>query len=299
MRGKRAGGRLSLGKRDGEEVLRTRGEGPGEKVDGWCPSAGAATDGVIPAPATPPGAPPAVEGGGHPWGTCPGARRARPVPGRQGDAQCPRCPRRAVPARSCPGPRQVSRTAEPAAAGSRHGEGLPIPPQKLSGLCSPAWRLPLPMGGKGCAARSPLPVPRGLSGPRAPAARAALSERAVRDAPSAGLAGEQTVVTDGTPSGVGNCWSGGAGERLPAGTPGTQVDVGGHGRHGNALFPCLPAPDSPWPHTRARRTPGWSKNSPCQPRGPRGLHGSFPPRLPYRPWSPGLAEWLFASPKAW
>lgn len=34
-----------------EKRFRTGGEGPGEKVDEWCPPAGVATDGAIPAPA--------------------------------------------------------------------------------------------------------------------------------------------------------------------------------------------------------------------------------------------------------
>lgn len=166
MRGKRAGGRLSLGKRDGEEVLRTRGKGPGEKVDGWCPSAGAATDGVIPAPATPPGAPPAVEGGGHPWGTCPGARRARPVPGRQGGCSVP-----AVSAPCGPRPQLPGAAAGVPDGGTRcrwvpARRGAPHSSPKVIWTLFPRLEAPTAHGREGL--RCPEPPPRAPRSLRAP-----------------------------------------------------------------------------------------------------------------------------------
>lgn len=155
-----------------EKRFRARGEGSGEKVDGSCPPAGVVTGGVIPAP-TPRSLPrqmggwadtprPPVLGSPAPWRA---GRRDAAVAGSV-------CAVMFSPA-AARGARQVSHTAAPAAAWSRHGEGFPVSPQKLSGLCSPSGTSP---GGPHCPwvanwvgrvalPGNPLPVPGGLCGP--------------------------------------------------------------------------------------------------------------------------------------
>lgn len=206
------------------------------------------------------------------------------------------CAVRSPPA-AARGARQVSRTAEPAAAWSRVAASTGkagtflLPKSYLDFAPQLARRLqaPIPHGlligweGLRCPGS---PCPQVPSGPRAFAPCAALSWMAVR-APSRacspsreGPAGEQSMVTDGTPSGVENCWG-----ACPVGLErgcswhaGHPSGCGGLWKTWECVVFVSPRARLPWaPSPGQENTGTTARTTPASLGRPRGLYSSSAP----------------------